>query len=181
MRIIPTALDGPVLFAPDMHGDDRGFFLETFRASWLDEAGVGTDFVQDNHSRSSVGVIRGLHCQTQPGQAKLVRSARGTVWDVVVDLRAASSQFGHWEGFTLDDASAHVLFVPIGFAHGFAVLSDVADVVYKCSSYYDAATEVTIAHDDPDIGIEWPIAASGLSARDAAAPRLAEIRAALPW
>lgn len=181
MRIIPTALDGPVLFAPDIHGDDRGFFLETFRASWLAEAGLGTDFVQDNHSRSCGGVIRGLHCQTQPDQAKLVRCARGRVWDVVVDLRAASPQFGRWEGFAIDDVSAHVLFVPVGFAHGFAVLSDVADVVYKCSSYYDPATEVAIAHDDPDIGIEWPVVAAGLSERDAAAPRLAEIRSALPW
>jgi dTDP-4-dehydrorhamnose 3,5-epimerase len=153
---LDTRLDGLVLLAPDVHPDARGFFLETFRADAWAEAGVDATFVQDNHSRSRRGTLRGMHFQTSPGQAKLLRCARGAILDAVVDLRRGSPTFGAWEAHVLDDDSARQLYLPIGFAHGFCVLSDEADVVYKCSSYYDAATEAQLAYDDPEVGIEWP-------------------------
>ena len=168
-------LDGLVLLTPAKHGDDRGFFMETFRADAWAAKGVPTEFVQDNHSRSRRGTLRGMHFQTTPGQAKLVRCARGRVVDVVVDLRRGSATFGRWEAFELDDERAHQLWIPVGFAHGFCVLSDVADFVYKCTSYYDPATEAGIRFDDPDVGIEWPDIELLYSERDRTAPRLAEI------
>lgn len=176
MRTIPTRLDGPVLLEPVVHGDHRGFFAETFRADAWAAVGVDTPFVQDNHSRSVRGTLRGIHFQTSPGQAKLVRCARGAIFDVVVDLRRGSPTFGQWEGFRLDDETMRQLFVPVGFGHGFCVLSELADVTYKCSSYYDPATEAGIAYDDPDVGIEWPTDVEPIvSERDATAPRLVEI------
>ena len=176
MRRLPTRLEGTVLLAPDVHGDDRGFFSETFRADAWAAHGVATDFVQDNHSRSRRGVVRGIHFQLPPGQGKLVRCARGRVWDVVVDLRRASPTFGEWEAFELDDVRGHQLWIPPGFGHGFCVLSEVADFVYKCTSYYDPATERGIKFDDPDVGIEWPDGVElQYSERDRTAPRLAEI------
>jgi dTDP-4-dehydrorhamnose 3,5-epimerase len=180
MQRLTTRLDGIVLLAPTVHGDDRGFFVETFRADTWSAHGVPTDFVQDNHSRSRRGTVRGIHFQTHPGQGKLVRAARGTVFDVVVDLRRGSPTFGQWEGFELDDERAHQLYVPVGFGHGFCVVSDVADFVYKCTSYYDPATESGFRFDDPDVGIEWPDLELLLSERDRVAPRLAEIAADLP-
>jgi dTDP-4-dehydrorhamnose 3,5-epimerase len=132
---LPTRLSGSVLLRPVVHGDARGFFLETYRRSALAELGVGDEFVQDNQSRSRRGVLRGMHFQ--PGMAKLVRCARGSIYDVLVDVRRDSPTFGEWEGFVLDDESHHVLYCPDGFAHGFCVVSDVADVVYKSSAYYD--------------------------------------------
>jgi dTDP-4-dehydrorhamnose 3,5-epimerase len=181
MRSLPTRLDGPVLLAPAVHGDERGFFLETFRAEPMAALGVTATFVQDNHSRSGRGTLRGMHFQRDPGQAKLVRCARGRVLDVVVDLRRGSPTFGEWEGFELDDEAHHSLFVPVGFAHGFCVLTDEADVVYKCSSYYDPATAAEIAYDDPEVGIAWPEIELKVSARDARAPRLADVAATLPF
>ena len=181
MRALPTRLDGPLLLAPTVYGDDRGFFLETFRTEALAALGVRTDFVQDNHSRSGRGTLRGMHFQTRPGQAKLVRCARGRVLDAIVDVRRGSPTFGEWESFELDDQDHHALYVPIGFAHGFCVLSDEADVVYKCSSYYDPETEAEIAYDDPDVGIEWPALELRVSARDERAPRLADVAAGLPF
>ena len=179
---LETSIDGLVLLEPEVHGDGRGFLIETFRAEEWRAAGVEVDsFVQDNHSRSTRGILRGLHFQTSPGQAKLVRCARGTIFDVVVDLRRDSPSFGRWEGHRLDDERHRQLFVPVGFAHGFCVLSDSADVAYKLTSYYDPATEAGIAWDDPDVGVEWPLAGPQLSERDRAAPRLAEIAATLPW
>jgi len=179
---LATRLDGPVVIAPAVHGDQRGFFMETFRADAWAEHGVDVDFVQDNHSRSRRGIVRGMHFQTTPGQAKLLRCARGSILDVLVDVRRGSPTFGEWEGFRLDDENVHQLFVPVGFAHGFCVLSDTADVVYKCSSYYDPATEAGIAYDDPDVGIEWPSDLDlEVSPRDRAAPRLAEVADALPF
>jgi dTDP-4-dehydrorhamnose 3,5-epimerase len=181
MERLETRLDGPVLLAPSKFGDERGFFMETFRAdSWAAE-GVPTDFVQDNHSRSRQGTIRGIHFQTHPGQGKLVRVARGAVFDVVVDLRRGSPAFGQWEGFELDDERAHQLFVPVGFGHGFCVTSDVADFVYKVTSYYDPETESGFRFDDPEVGIEWPDVELLCSDRDRTAPRLAEIAADLPY
>jgi dTDP-4-dehydrorhamnose 3,5-epimerase len=181
MRALPTRLEGVLLLEPAVHGDERGFFVETFRASVWSELGVDADFVQDNHSRSRRGTLRGMHFQTEPGQAKLVRCARGAILDVVVDLRRGSETFGRWEGHELDDAALRQLWVPVGFAHGFCVLSDEADVVYKCSSYYDPATEAGIAYDDPDVGIAWPDLDVTVSERDRSAPRLAEIADELPF
>lgn len=182
MQITPTRLDGLLVLTPRVFGDERGFFVETFRASTLPELGLTDAFVQDNHSRSRQGTLRGMHFQTAPGQAKLVRAARGRILDVAVDIRRDSPTFGKWEGIELDDESQRQVFVPAGFAHGFCVLSEVADVVYKCSSYFDPATESGFAYDDPDVGIEWPEAAElTVSERDRNAPRLAEIAAALPF
>ena len=183
MELLPTRLDGLVLIAPRVFGDERGFFAETYRAQAWAAAGVAGPFVQDNHSRSIRGTLRGIHFQTRPGQGKLVRCARGRVWDVVVDLRTDSPTFGDWEAVELSDENAHQLWIPVGFGHGFCVLSDVADFVYKCTSYYDPATEAGIRFDDPEVGIEWPLALSEAiySERDRTAPALAEVRATLPF
>jgi dTDP-4-dehydrorhamnose 3,5-epimerase len=182
MDRLPTRLEGLVLLAPRIHGDARGFFLETYRADAWSAEGVPTGFVQDNHSRSRRGTLRGLHFQTHPGQAKLVRCARGRVLDVVVDLRRGSPTFGEWEGVELDDESGRQLFIPVGFGHGFCVLSETADFVYKCTSYYDPATERGIRFDDPDVGVAWPDDLELLySERDREAPRLAEIADSLPF
>jgi dTDP-4-dehydrorhamnose 3,5-epimerase len=182
MQRIDTRLPDLVLLAPEVHGDARGFFMETYRAETWAAEGVPTDFVQDNHSRSRRGTLRGLHFQTHPGQGKLVRVARGRVLDVVVDLRRGSPAFGEWEGVELDDEQGHQLYIPVGFAHGFCVLSETADFVYKCTNYYDAATEQGIRFDDPDVGVEWPADIELLySDRDRDAPRLADIADDLPF
>jgi dTDP-4-dehydrorhamnose 3,5-epimerase len=181
MERIPTRLDGPVLLAPTVHGDERGFFLETYRAGEWAEHGIPTMFLQDNQSRSRRGTLRGIHFQTHPGQGKLVRVARGSVFDVVVDLRRGSATFGEWEGFELDDEGGRQLWIPIGFGHGFCVTSEVADFVYKCTNYYDPATEAGIRFDDPGVGIEWPDLELLFSERDRAAPTLAEVADELPF
>ena len=173
-----TRLEGPLLIEPVVHGDARGFFLETYRRERLAELGVHEEFVQDNHSRSARGVLRGMHFQ--PGQAKLVRCARGAILDVVVDIRPGSPSFGRWEGVELDDEGHRQLYVPDGFAHGFCVLSEVADVVYKVSTYYDPARESGFRFDDPEVGIEWPAGLELIvSERDRGAPPLAELRLCL--
>ncbi|MGP0036952.1 MAG: dTDP-4-dehydrorhamnose 3,5-epimerase [Solirubrobacteraceae bacterium] len=180
MQRLPTRLSGPVLLQPVVHGDARGFFLETYRRSTFAELGVVDEFVQDNQSRSGAGVLRGMHFQ--PGMAKLLRCARGSIYDVLVDLRRGSPTFGQWEGFELGEENHHLLYCPDGFAHGFCVVSDVADVVYKTSAYYDQDLEGGFAYDDPAVGIEWP---DGLelvvSARDAGAPSLAQLADSLPF
>ena len=182
MKRLETRLEGLALLAPAVHGDERGFFQETYREDAWAEHGVRGPFVQDNHSRSKRGTLRGIHFQTSPGQGKLVRVARGRVYDVVVDLRQDSPTFGEWEGFHLDDADGRQLWIPVGFGHGFCVLSETADFVYKCTSYYDPATESGIAFDDPDVGIAWPDEVEPLSSeRDRAAPRLAEVADDLPF
>jgi dTDP-4-dehydrorhamnose 3,5-epimerase len=180
-RRLETKLDGVVLVEPEVHGDDRGFLLESFNDERWRELGVDTDFVQDNHSRSRRGTLRGIHFQLRPGQAKLVRCVRGRIWDVAVDLRRDSPSYGEWEGHELDDQRHLQLFVPAGFGHGFCVLSDEADVSYKLSSHFDPDTEAGIAWDDPEVGIEWPLADPITSERDRTAPRLAEIADALPF
>jgi len=177
---LPTRLDGPILIEPRVVADDRGFFLETYRREPYRDAGVLGDLVQDNHSRSTRGTIRALHFQTEPGQPKLVRVARGRVFDVVVDLRRSSPTFGEWESFELDDVRHLQLYVPIGFAHGFCVVSDVADFVYKVGSYYDPGTERGIAWDDLDLGIPWPAPDPVVSERDRHNPTLAAAAADLP-
>jgi len=169
---LPTRLEGLIHLVPTVHADDRGFFVETYSRDAYREAGVAVDFVQDNHSRSGRGTLRGLHYQRRPGQAKLIRAARGRIWDVAVDIRPGSPTFGQWEAIELDDESHHQLFVPVGFAHGYCVLSEVADVAYKVSAPYDATEERGIAWDDPAIGIKWPLADPLLSRRDRAAPAL---------
>jgi dTDP-4-dehydrorhamnose 3,5-epimerase len=175
MRRLETRLDGPVLIEPVAHGDARGFFQETYRKGAFAELGVHDEFVQDNHSRSSRGVLRGMHFQ--PGQAKLVRCARGAILDVIVDIRPGSPEFGSWEAFPLDDETHHQLYVPDGFAHGFCVTSEVADVVYKVSTYYDPAIESGFRFDDPEVGIDWPAGIElQVSARDREAPLLSELR-----
>lgn len=176
MQRLPTRLHGPVLLAPAVHGDERGFFLETFREDVWASHGVVGPFVQDNHSRSKRGTVRGIHFQTSPGQGKLVRVARGRVSDVVVDLRRGSPTFGEWEAVELDDVGGRQLWIPIGFGHGFCVLSDEADFVYKCTSYYDGATESGIRFDDPEVGIAWPEGVELLySERDRVAPSLSAL------
>jgi dTDP-4-dehydrorhamnose 3,5-epimerase len=180
-KVLPTELEGTVLLEPTVHADARGFFLETFRRDVWAEHGVDIDFAQHNHSRSTRGTLRGLHFQTEPGQAKLVRCARGRIFDVAVDLRRDSSTYGRWEGQLLDDEAHRQLYIPVGFAHGFLVLSDVADVAYLCSSAYDPATEAGIAWDDPEVGVEWPISDPLVSERDRGAPTLAEVAETLPF
>src|SRR3954464_350327 len=154
MRRLDTRLPGPILLEPAVHGDARGFFVETFREASFRDAGIDTTFVQHNHSRSSRGVLRGMHYQH--GLSKHVRCARGRILDVIVDVRRSSPCFGQWEAFTLDDERHHQLFVPAGFAHGFVVLSDIADVVYLQDGYYDPTGDRGITFDDPDVGITWP-------------------------
>jgi dTDP-4-dehydrorhamnose 3,5-epimerase len=181
VRVIETRLAGLVAIEPAVFPDERGFFSETFRA----ELGIGAaqGFVQDNHSRSSRGVLRGMHFQLGAGLGKLVRCSRGRILDVAVDLRRGSPTYGQWDGLELDDDSMRELYVPVGFAHGFCVLSDVADVIYKQTAYYDPELERGIAWNDPEIGIEWPLPATELivSARDAAAPSLRELADELPF
>lgn len=182
MRVLGTRLDGLVLLEPDLHGDPRGFFLESYRDNVWAEHGVGDVFVQDNHSRSCRGVLRGMHFSVGEGQAKLVRCARGTILDVAVDLRRGSPTFGAWETFELDDVRARQLYIPIGFAHGFCVLSDVADVTYKCSTYFHPDVERGFRYDDPEVGIPWPQDMALLvSERDVEAPLLREIEDDLPF
>ncbi|MBA2240919.1 MAG: dTDP-4-dehydrorhamnose 3,5-epimerase [Solirubrobacterales bacterium] len=179
---LETRIDGLVLLELTAHGDERGFLVESYREDAWRALGVAARFVQDNQSRSGHGILRGLHFQTEPGQAKLVRCARGEIFDVAVDLRRGSPSFGHWEGHSLSDANHRQLYVPVGFAHGFCVTGEEsADVAYKLSSYFDPATEGGIAWDDPDVGVEWPLAEPQVSERDAAAPRLAEVADSLAF
>ena len=185
MRALTVRLAGLLVIEPTVHGDERGFFTETYRRQWHGPSGLPEQesFVQENHSRSTRGVVRGMHFQVGGGVAKLVRCARGRIVDVAVDLRRGSPTYGEWEAVELDDEGMRELYVPVGFAHGFCVLSDVADVLYKQTGYYDAAVERGIAFDDPDVAIEWPLPAGELlvSERDAAAPRLSEIADELPF
>jgi len=166
MKIISTNLPGVIVFEPKKFGDKRGFFLETFRADVLSDAGINEQFVQDNHSRSSKGVLRGLHYQMTQTQGKLVRVATGSVFDVAVDVRYGSPTFGQWYGTQLDEENMRMMYVPPGYAHGFVGLSETTDFIYKCTNYYHPESEQGIAWDDPDIGIEWPIAEVALSEKD---------------
>ena len=174
MKIIATALPGVVVLEPRVFSDERGFFQETFHAERYRAAGINVAFVQDNQSRSRRGVLRGLHYQLEKPQAKLVRVARGQVFDVAVDIRRGSATFGRWAGVILDDQRLNQIYIPAGFAHGFCVLSEVADFVYKCSDYYHPESEYGIAWDDPDIGIDWPEQEYTISAKDRDNPRLAK-------
>jgi dTDP-4-dehydrorhamnose 3,5-epimerase len=173
METLATHLEGTVLVRPVVRRDPRGFFVETYRKNQYLELGIADEFVQDNHSRSVQGVVRGMHFQ--PGQAKLVRCARGAILDVLVDIRPGSPTFGEWEGFELSDTNGHQLYCPDGFAHGFCVLSEVADVAYKVSTYYDPKAESGFRYNDPAVGIQWPDLDLMPSERDQGAPTLAEL------
>jgi dTDP-4-dehydrorhamnose 3,5-epimerase len=181
MDVTDLPLAGLKLLTPCVFKDERGFFLESYRSDLMQRAGIDVSFAQDNHSRSVKGTIRGMHFQTSPGQAKLVRVSRGAIWDVAVDIRPDSPTFGQWYGETLDDQAMVMMYIPIGFAHGFCVLSDEADVLYKCSSVYDGKTEAGFLLDDPDVGIRWPVdvRAAVRSARDRDAPSFATVAARL--
>lgn len=184
MEIRETTLTDVLVLVPVIHGDERGFFHETYRRDQLAASPLeSVEFVQENHSRSATGVLRGMHFQVGDGIGKLVRCARGAIYDVVVDLRRGSPTYGEWEGFDLDDQSLHQLWVPVGFAHGFLTRSAIADVIYKQTGYYDPLLERCIAWDDPEIGVRWPLDDSEpiLSAKDAAAPRLIELTSELPF
>jgi dTDP-4-dehydrorhamnose 3,5-epimerase len=176
VKIVPTAIPDLVVIEPRVFGDERGFFMESWSAAAFREAGLDLDFVQDNHSRSAKGVLRGLHYQKPNPQGKLVRVVAGAVFDVAVDLRRGSPTFGQWAGVTLSAANKTMFWVPPGFAHGFLSLEDGTDFLYKCTAPYAPADEHSIRWDDPAIGIEWPLGdiVPQLSAKDAAAVLLAD-------
>ena len=173
--MLETGLPDAKLIVPTVRPDDRGFFCEVYRRDAFEALGISAEFVQDNHSRSARGVLRGLHFQIGAGVAKLVRCARGRILDVAVDLRRGSPTYGRWAGVELDDVKMRSLYVPVGFAHGFCTISEVADVVYSQTGYYAPQLERAIAYDDPELAIEWPQGIEFLvSERDAAAPTLRE-------
>jgi len=173
MNVSETVLPGVLLITPTVYQDSRGFFLETFQNERYAGIGLPENFVQDNCSQSKKNVLRGLHYQKKQPQGKLVWVTRGSVFDVAVDIRQDSPHFGKWCGVVLDDIQHQQLYIPPGFAHGFYVLSDIADFCYKCTCYYDAASDAGIRWDDPDIAIEWPVTAPILSEKDANLPLLA--------
>ena len=177
MKCIHSKLEGCVIIEPQVFGDERGFFLETFQSiRYKEDAGIELQFVQDNYSRSARGVLRGLHFQKTKPQGKLVRVVRGEVYDVAIDIRNGSATFGEWEAVLLSEVNKKQLWIPPGFAHGFVVLSDIADFEYKCTDYYDPSDEGSIVWDDPDLDIDWPIKNPILSFKDKKAKRLVDLR-----
>ncbi len=176
MKAIETALPGVLIIEPKAFGDHRGFFLETFQAERYREAGITLPFVQDNHSRSQRGVLRGLHFQKTRPQGKLVSVSRGAVYDVAVDIDPTSATYGKFVGVELNDDNHRQLWIPPGYAHGFCVLSEVADFQYKCTDFYFPADEGGLIWNDPDVGIPWPIAEPQLSAKDVNNPRLRDLK-----
>ena len=177
MKIVRTALAGPVIIEPRVFGDERGFFMETWNAEAFRKAGLDLTFVQDNHSRSQKGVLRGLHLQNPRPQGKLVRVTRGAVFDVAVDLRWSSPTFGRWVGVELSASNQRMFWVPEGFAHGFLTLEDDTDFMYKCTAPYTPQSEHTLAWDDPTVAVEWPLEGIDpiISAKDAVGLTLAEV------
>lgn len=174
MEFVPTDIPEVILIRPKVFGDARGYFLETWQQNRFAEAGIAAQFVQDNHSHSARGVLRGLHYQIRQPQGKLVRVVSGSVFDVAVDIRRSSPTFGRWVGYELSAENHHMLWVPPGFAHGYLVLSESADFLYRCTDFYAPASERSIRWDDPDLSVRWPLpggAAPVLSAKDSAAPR----------
>ena len=180
MRVVPTAIPDVLIVEPDIHHDGRGFFLETYHAERYRAQGIAGPFVQDNHSRSVGGTLRGLHLQLRRPQGKLIRVIEGEIFDVAVDVRRGSPTFGRWIGVTLSDANFKQVYVPPGFAHGFAVVSPIAQVEYKCTDLYDPSSEIGIAWNDPALAIAWPVADPILSARDGRHPPLADVTDRLP-
>ncbi len=179
MQVMKTALAGVLVFEPAVYGDERGFFMETYNADRYGEAGLGKVFVQDNHSRSRRGVLRGLHYQLERPQGKLVGVVRGEIFDVAVDIRRGSPTYLQWVGVTLSEENHRQLYIPEGFAHGFCVLSDVADVMYKCTDVYVPGDDHGILWCDEQIGIDWPVAQPIVSEKDARNPRVKECGEAL--
>jgi len=177
MHVEETELDGVLLITPAVFSDDRGFFMETYNRDKAVENGLPAEFVQDNHSKSSHGVLRGLHYQYPLWQGKLVRVVQGEIFDVAVDIRAGSPTFGKWVGYYLSDENKQQLYVPPGFAHGFCVTSDTAEVVYKCTELYAPSDEASLLWNDPDIAIDWPVEEPVLSDKDMDAQRLADLAA----
>ena len=177
MQVEQTKLDGVLLVTPQVFGDDRGFFMETYNQAKAEKFGLPTNFVQDNHSKSSKGVLRGLHYQNPQWQGKLVRVVQGEIFDVAVDIRAGSNTFGEWVGYALNDQNKQQLYVPEGFAHGFVVTSETAEVVYKCTSLYAPEQEGSLLWNDAEIGIDWPIEQPLLSAKDEVGMPLKELPA----
>ena len=175
MKVIETKLPGVLIIEPKLFGDSRGFFKEIFQAQRYREAGIEYDFVQDNHSRSQKGVLRGLHFQISKPQGKLVSCSQGAVFDVAVDVDPTSATFGHYVGIELTEDNHHQFWVPPGYAHGFCVLTDTADFQYKCTDYYDPSDEGGLIWNDPDVAIEWPINQPLLSDKDAKLPSLKEL------
>ncbi len=180
MKFEPLAIPGVIRVVPDVHGDERGFFLESYHEQKYAEGGIPGPFVQDNHSRSANGILRGLHAQLDPAQGKLVRVLSGEILDVAVDVRRGSPHFGQHVAVPLSGENFHQLWVPEGFLHGFCVLSERADVEYKVTAPYTPESEIAVAWNDPDLAIPWPVSEPRLSARDQAAPRLTEIEGRLP-
>jgi dTDP-4-dehydrorhamnose 3,5-epimerase len=180
MRTEPTALPGVVIIEPDVYRDARGFFLESYHQRKYAEQGVDGPFLQDNHSYSVQGTLRGLHAQVKRPQGKLVRAVQGEMFDVAVDVRLGSPTFGRWVGVVLSGENFRQLYIPPGFVHGFCVLSERVHVEYKCTDFYDASDELTVAWNDPAIGIAWPVSDPALSPKDAAAPPLAALHGRLP-
>ncbi len=174
-RFIATELEGVLIIEPDVFGDSRGFFLESWHRKRYEQSGVNVEFVQDNHSRSEKGVVRGLHYQLENAQAKLVYAVRGTIFDVAVDIRKGSSTFGQWTGCILSEENRRQLFVPRGFAHGFSVLSDMADVTYKCSDFYTPGDEYGIVYNDPGLNIDWKVTTPLVSNKDIVHPILKKV------
>ncbi len=175
MQVEKTELDGVLLVTPQVFGDDRGFFMETYNRDRALELGLPGNFVQDNHSKSSLGVLRGLHYQNPTWQGKLVRVVQGEIFDVAVDIRAGSATFGKWIGVYLNEENKQQLYVPEGFAHGFCVTSDTAEVVYKCTDMYAPSEEGSLLWNDPEIGINWPIENPSLSEKDKEGQRLGDL------
>jgi len=176
VKFTPLALPEVILVEPDVHRDARGFFLETYHLEKYRAGGIPGPFVQDNHSRSVQRTLRGLHAQRRRPQGKLVRAVEGEMFDVAVDVRPGSATFGRWVGVRLSGDNFRQLYVPPGFAHGFCVLSEMVHVEYKCTELYDDADEIGLAWDDPDVGIEWPIADPIISDKDRRLPRLRDLR-----
>ncbi len=180
MKFRELEIPGPILVEPDVHGDERGFFLETWHAEKYAAGGIDADFVQDNHSHSARHVLRGLHAQLEPAMGKLVRTLAGGIWDVAVDVRVGSPHFGRHAAATLSGTNHAQLWIPPGFLHGFCVLTESADIAYKCTALYAPDGEIAVAWDDPELAIPWPCETPALSERDREAPRLAALRDRLP-
>jgi dTDP-4-dehydrorhamnose 3,5-epimerase len=172
---VSTEIEGVILIEPDVHRDERGFFLETYHQARYHEAGLDAVFVQDNHSKSARGTLRGLHMQVEHAQTKLVRAISGCIWDVAVDVRTNSPTFGRYVGAELSAENHKQLYIPCGMLHGFVVLSEEAEIEYKCSDFYDPASEVSVLWNDPEVAIQWPIDTPTLSERDAKALPLSDI------
>jgi dTDP-4-dehydrorhamnose 3,5-epimerase len=176
VKVIETVLPGALIIEPKVYGDHRGFFLETWREDQYRSLGIKEKFVQDNHSRSAKNVLRGLHLQKKNPQGKLVRVARGSVYDVAADIDPCSPTFGKWVGIELNDENLRQFYVPPGYAHGFCVLSEMADFLYRCTDYYSPADESGVRWDDPELAIPWPVSHPALSDKDKLLPFLKELK-----